>query len=72
VSDKPTKKLPIAGRAAFTDQGTVPRWVTAARAVMVLALVATIPTILGVRHGTRVFWTIAIAILPFFWVVGVS
>lgn len=73
------KKLPVAGEkpkaekvraggwAAFTDGGTAPRWVTAARLVLVLALAATIPTILGVRHGNRLLWTVVIAALPFFW-----
>ncbi len=75
------KKLPIAdgkpagkaakasagGWAAFTDGGTVPGWVTAARIVLVLAFAATIPAILGVRHGNRLLWTVAIAALPFFW-----
>jgi hypothetical protein len=75
------KKLPVAGGkaggkaakvkaggwAAFTDGGTAPRWVTAARIVMVLALAATIPTILNVPFGNRLVWTIAIASLPFFW-----
>jgi len=75
------KKLPIAdgkpagkaaktragGWAAFTDGGTAPTWATAARIVLVLAFAATIPTILGVRHGNRLLWTVAIAALPFFW-----
>ncbi|MEJ7603781.1 MAG: 4Fe-4S binding protein [Kofleriaceae bacterium] len=55
------------GWAAFTDGGTVPRWVIAVRVVLVLALAATIPTILGVRHGNRLVWTVCIAALPFFW-----
>jgi hypothetical protein len=55
------------GWAAFTDSGTAPGWVTAARVVMVLAFAATIPTILGVRHGNRLLWTVCIAALPFFW-----
>lgn len=72
----PTKKLPVAGKAAktraggwqaFTDGGSAPRWVIAARVVMVLALAATIPTILGVEHGNRLVWTVCIAALPFFW-----
>jgi hypothetical protein len=58
------------GLSAFTDGGTAPRWVTAARLVMVLAFAATIPTLLGVRHGNRIFWTIAIAALPLFWTVA--
>ncbi|HEY4176858.1 MAG TPA: cyclic nucleotide-binding domain-containing protein [Kofleriaceae bacterium] len=57
------------GWSAFTDGGTAPRWITAARVVMVLAFAATIPTILGVKHGNRLTWTVAIAILPFFWMV---
>lgn len=55
------------GWHAFTDGGSAPRWVTAARIVMVLALAATFPTILGVSHGNRLTWTVCIAILPFFW-----
>jgi NAD-dependent dihydropyrimidine dehydrogenase PreA subunit len=55
------------GWAAFTDGGAVPGWITAARVVMVLALAGTIPTILGVPHGNRILWTMAIAALPFFW-----
>ena len=75
------KKLPVAGCrakgkagkaraggwAAFTDGGTAPRWVIAARVVMVLALAATIPTILGVEHGNRLCGRSCIAALPFFW-----
>lgn len=79
---EPKKKLPVAkdavpkgkaakakagGLAAFTDGGTAPCWVTAARVVMVIAFAATIPTILGVEHGNRLTWTVAIAVLPFFW-----
>jgi hypothetical protein len=75
---KETKKLPQAkaakakagGWTAFTDGGAAPGWVTAARVVLVLALCATIPTILGVRHGNRILWTMAIAALPLFFVVG--
>ncbi|HEY1813224.1 MAG TPA: cyclic nucleotide-binding domain-containing protein [Kofleriaceae bacterium] len=40
---------------------------TAARIVMIVAFAATIPTILNVRHGNRIVWTICIAALPFFW-----
>ncbi|MBA3465156.1 MAG: cyclic nucleotide-binding domain-containing protein [Deltaproteobacteria bacterium] len=76
--EKPKKKLPIAdggkaaktkagGWAAFTDAGTAPKWLIAARVVLFLALCATIPTILGVEHGNRLLWTVAIAALPFFW-----
>ena len=36
---------------------TVPGWVTAARTVMVLALCATIPMLIGVEEGRRLFWT---------------
>ncbi len=56
--------------AAFTDGGAAPGWVTAARIVLVLALAATIPTILNVSHGNRLVWTIAIAALPFFWMTA--
>jgi Cyclic nucleotide-binding domain/HEAT repeats len=81
---EPKKKLPVAkdaapkgkaakpkasGLAAFTDGGTAPKWVTAARVVMLIAFAATIPTILGVKHGNRLTWTVAIASLPFFWMV---
>jgi hypothetical protein len=55
------------GWAAFTDGGSAPKWVIAARGVLVLALAATIPTIIGVDHGNRLVWTVAIASLPFFW-----
>ena len=41
------------GWAAFTDGGAAPRWIVAARLVLVLALAATVPTILGVSHGRR-------------------
>ncbi len=66
---KPSKadRARAGGWAAFTDGGTAPRWVTAARLVMLLAFAATIPTILGVRHGNRLAWTVCIAALPFFW-----
>jgi hypothetical protein len=74
---EPKKKLPVAegkaaktragGWQAFTDGGTAPRWVIAARVVMVLALAATIPAILGIEHGNRLLWTVCIAVLPFFW-----
>ncbi len=76
---EPKKKLPVVeskskaalaktgGWTAFTDAGTAPGWVIAARVVMVLAFAATIPTILAIEHGNRIVWTIAIAALPFFW-----
>jgi len=74
---EPKQKLPVVGSktaktkaggwAAFTDAGTAPGWIIAARIVMVLAFAATIPTILGVEHGNRLLWTVAIAALPFFW-----
>jgi hypothetical protein len=60
-------KTRAGGWAAFTDGGAAPRWVTAARIAMLLAFAATIPTILGVRHGNRLTWTVCIAALPFFW-----
>src|SRR5512132_904344 len=74
-----TNKLPVAPKAhatraggwhAFTDGGTAPRWVIAARIVMVLALAATIPTILSIEHGNRLLWTVCIAALPFFWMTA--
>jgi hypothetical protein len=69
------KKLPVAkaaqaragGWAAFTDNGSAPRWIVAARVALVIAFAATIPTILGVRDGNRLVWTVAIAALPLFW-----
>lgn len=66
------KKKPAsaAGWAAFTDGGTAPRALVIARVVLVLALAATIPTLLGVRHGNRLLWTVGIAALPLFWVVA--
>jgi hypothetical protein len=56
--------------AAFTDDGTAPVGIIVARIVMVFALCATVPTILGVSHGNRIFWTIGIAALPLFWVIA--
>ncbi len=80
ADEKPKKKLPIAdapkgkaakskagGWTAFTDGGSAPDWVIAARVVMVIAFAATIPTVLGIEHGNRLTWTVAIAVLPFFW-----
>jgi hypothetical protein len=55
------------GWTAFTDNGSAPRWVIAARVVMTLALIATIPAILNLHDGNRLVWTVAIASLPFFW-----
>lgn len=60
-------KTRAGGWAAFTDGGTAPSWLVAARLVLFVALCATIPTILGVEHGNRLLWTVAIAALPFFW-----
>ncbi|MDB4956410.1 MAG: hypothetical protein JWO36_3979 [Myxococcales bacterium] len=78
MAEPAKKKLPVVegsksakartgGWQAFTDAGTAPRWVIAARIVMVLALAATIPTILNFDHGNRLLWTVCIAALPFFW-----
>jgi hypothetical protein len=69
VHGKPGKvaKTRAGGWQAFTDSGTAPRWVIAARVVMMFALAATIPTILGIEHGNRLLWTVGIAALPFFW-----
>ncbi|MFN0247538.1 MAG: cyclic nucleotide-binding domain-containing protein [Kofleriaceae bacterium] len=60
-------KTKAGGWAAFTDGGTAPKLVIAARVIMVVAFAATIPTILGFQHGNRLTWTIAVASLPFFW-----
>ncbi|MGE5186252.1 MAG: cyclic nucleotide-binding domain-containing protein [Acidobacteriota bacterium] len=68
--EKTSPAVTAGGWAAFTDGGAAPRWVTAARVVMVIALAATIPAILGVEHGNRLVWTIAIAALPFFWMTA--
>jgi len=67
---KKKKKPQPKGWAAYTEKKSVPGWVTAARTVLVLALCATIPMLLGVDEGRRLFWAAMIAILPFFWVVG--
>ena len=79
IADAPAKTKPDApakgkaaktragGWQAFTDGGTAPGWVIVARVVLVLALAATIPTILGIEHGNRLLWTVCIAALPFFW-----
>jgi len=77
---EPKKKLPIAearrarpqrpGPAVGRRSPTAarrPRWVIAARVVMVLAFAATIPTVLSFEHGNRLVWTVCIAALPFFW-----
>src|SRR5688572_21188358 len=69
MAKKPAKKRP-GGWAAFTEGGSVPIWLTAARAVLVLAFCATIPGLLAVEQGNRIFWTVMIASLPLFWVVG--
>ncbi len=67
-------KLPVlnarGGMIAFTDGGAAPRWITAARIVMLVAFGATIPAVLGLPHGNRVVWTVAIAALPMFWTVA--
>ncbi|MCE9574366.1 MAG: cyclic nucleotide-binding domain-containing protein [Deltaproteobacteria bacterium] len=62
-------KLKAGGWAAFSDAGSAPRVILAARVVMLVAFAATIPIILGVRHGNRILWTMAIAGLPLFWTV---
>ena len=67
VKKSPPGKTTASGWAAFTDAGTAPRWVIAARVAMVVAFAATIPTVLGVEHGNRIVWTVAIASLPLFW-----
>lgn len=67
ASAAPARKPQVRGWAAFTDDGTAPRWVTAARVVLVLAFAATIPTVLGLAHGNRLVWTVAIAALPLGW-----
>ena len=62
------KSKPAAGGwRAFTDGGTAPKWVLAARIVMLLAFAATIPVVLGAESGNRLVWTVCIAALPFFW-----
>ncbi len=58
------------GATAFTDGGSAPRWITAARVVMLLAFAATIPAVLGLSHGNRLLWTVLIAALPMFWTVA--
>ena len=64
------KNKPGRGLAVFTERGSVPLWVTAARAVLILAFAATIPFVLGAPYGRRLFWAAAIASLPLFWVLG--
>src|SRR4051812_35586730 len=71
VQDRPkAAKVHAGGWTAFTDGGTAPGWLIAARVVLVIAFAATIPTILGVEHGNRIVWTMAIASLPFFWMTA--
>jgi len=65
-------KTKAGGWAAFTDAGTAPKYVIAARVIMVLSLLATIPVILGLHDhptftGNRLLWTVLVASLPFFW-----
>src|SRR4249919_3894970 len=70
AEDKPkgkAGKTRASGWEAFTDGGTAPGWLIAARVVMVAAFVATIPTVLRFEHGNRLIWTVCIAALPFFW-----
>ena len=67
VDGADAKRKSSGGWAAFTDAGAAPRWVIAARLAMVFAFAATIPTVLGVEHGNRIVWTVAIAALPLFW-----
>ena len=67
---KRAKKKPPRGLAAFTEGGTVPAWVTAARLVMVLGFATAVPVVLGVDAGRRLFWAAAIASLPALWVIG--
>jgi hypothetical protein len=63
-------KAATGGWAAFTDGGAAPGYLVAARVILVVALAATIPTILGVEHGNRILWTVGIAALPLFWVIA--
>jgi hypothetical protein len=74
ASDKPksgkSAKAATGGWAAFTDGGAAPGYLVAARVILVVALAATIPTILGVEHGNRILWTVGIAALPLFWVIA--
>jgi hypothetical protein len=65
--DSKAAKTKAGGWAAFTDGGTAPKLIIAARVVMILAFAATIPTILNLEHGNRLTWTVAVASLPFFW-----
>jgi hypothetical protein len=60
-------QAPAVDGTASREREPQGRWLFAARAVMVIAFAATVPTILGVRHGNRVFWTVGIAGLPFLW-----
>ena len=62
---KSRKKQPK-GLTVFTEAGNVPRWVSAARLVLVLALAASVPFVIGVEPGRRLFWAAAIASLPLF------
>ncbi|MBT8491527.1 MAG: 4Fe-4S binding protein, partial [Deltaproteobacteria bacterium] len=65
-----TRKKQPKGLAVFTEAGNVPRWISAARFVLVLALAASVPFVIGVEPGRRLFWAAAIASLPLFWVIG--
>jgi hypothetical protein len=67
---KKGKKSAPRGLVAFTESGTVPRWVSAARVVMILGFASALPVILGIERGRQLFWAAAIAALPLLWVVG--
>jgi CRP-like cAMP-binding protein len=63
-------KARAGGWTAFTDGGAAPGTLIAARIVLVVAFAITFPVVLGVDHGNRILWTIAIPALPLFWVVA--
>src|SRR5262245_57104219 len=51
-------------RAKPRPAATAPRWLWPVRAAGMFLLIGFVPLILGVPVGRRLFWTVAIALLP--------
>lgn len=59
-----------AGVRAQQAAGGEPLWVKLARIATGLGFVAAVPVIVGLPIGRRLFWTVAVAILPLFFVTA--
>lgn len=57
-------------RAKAASAEAEPRWVVAVRTAGVVVWFAMVPLVFTVDWGMRLFWTIMVASLPLFWVVG--